>query len=83
MLPRHLVPLALGFAAFVMAEAASDIAHDEARPYAVACTAGRISIVLAPGEIAACRFETFTERSAAERFARDHFGGVGGACGCD
>ena len=83
MLPRHLVPLALGFAAFVMAEAASDIAHDEARPHAVTCTAGRIEIVSEPREDAACRFERFSNRSAAEQFARDRFGGAGAFCGCD
>ena len=83
MLPRHLVPLALGFAAFVMAEAASDIAHDEARPHAVACMNARITVETGLRVEAACRFESFAERAAALKFAIEQFGGVGAPCGCD
>ena len=82
MLPRHLIPLAMGLAAFVVAEAASEITHD-ALPHAVACVAGRVTIVTAPDGAGSCRYATFADRGEAELFAHDRFGSLGAPCGCD
>jgi hypothetical protein len=83
MLPRHLVPLALGLAAFAVAEAASDITHESSRPHAVACVAARIAVQSGPRHDAACRYDSFETRDSAEQFARERLGGVGAPCGCD
>ena len=87
MLPRHFIPLALGLAAFAVAEAASEGPRAVPAEYAVSCAAGRIEIggtSRAPQHGAAsCVLDRFDDRAAAERFARDRVGGPGSACGCD
>ena len=82
MLPRHLIPLAIGLAAFIVAQAASEITQDVS-PHAVACVAGRVTIVSAPAGAGSCRYGTFAERGEAELFVRGRFGNLGAPCGCD
>jgi len=92
MLPRHLVPLAMGLIAFAVAQAASKSPREDMASFGVACAGGRIAIAATdegdgpPRSVrgrSACTLERFSDRAAAERYASETFGGRGRPCSCD
>ena len=86
MLPRHLVPLAIGLVAFIVSEAATESPRNGARVQ-VRCAAGSIAVsardaVDSSSAAAACTLARFDDRAAAEAFIRRNFAEPGARCAC-